>query len=285
MKNLFIPLKKRCLIKITGTDKRSFLQGLLTRNLEDLTEAQPIYALLLSPQGKYLSDFFIVEKDDSFFCDIPVQEKDTIIKRLTMYKLRSDVAIEDISSEYDAVALIGENVEQHVNEGQKVKTFCKGVVYSDPRTAKLGARAFIETENNYQSFIVHDFEQSDVSVYEQIRIENKVADDSDLEANGAFPLDYELDSWGAIDFDKGCYVGQEVTARMHHKSTRKKGVYKVTASALPNKGDNLLSQTKNKAGIMLSSYNGVGLALLKHEDANKSPSLQYEGSEIVIATN
>lgn len=280
--NLYIPLKHRAVIAISGADSEKFLQGLITNDIKK-AESSAIYALMLTPQGKFLYEFFIVKKDDEYLIDCSAADKDEILKKLKMYKLRSDVILTDLSDKYESVAIIGDGVFDAIGDAPhkagSTKPFCKGVAYIDPRSEKLFGRSFIEIENEYQSFKAYEFSEGFIDDYEQARIEAGIADgDNDMEKEGSFPLDFAMNDIGAIDYKKGCYVGQEVTTRVHHRGKIRKRPYMVTAdSPLPPKGTEVTSNGE-KIGIMLSSNKNIGLALLQSEKVAKENNAYKVGS-------
>ena len=272
--NNYIHLSYRTVLKISGSDRKTFLQGIITNDINKVTNDNAIYALMLSPQGKILYDFFILESEDCYWLDIATIHKDAILKKFAMYKLRSDVEIIDQSDSYQSVALFGDGVSKEIEIGQSynVKKFCKGNAYLDPRDNTFGARAIIETENNFQSFKAKEFSENDISLYEKKRIHAKIPEaDIDFISGEAFPLDFGLDTLNAIDFKKGCYVGQEVTARVHHKSSPKKAVYKVTSeSSIQEHVGEKITLNDNKVGILTSAFGCEGLALLRKSDVENT---------------
>lgn len=284
--NIYIPLAHRAVIKISGNDAATFLQGLITNDIHKATEQNPLYALMLTPQGKYLYDFFIAKRDGEYFLDVSSTYKNDIIKRLSMYKLRSDVAISDISTQYECAILMGEALTKEIDNDEKgsIRPFCKGTAYIDPRNPQLGARAFIERENHYQSFEAKEFSAADISTYEEARISLAIADgDHDMISGESFPLDFGMDTLGAIDFKKGCYVGQEVTARVHHKSSPKKAIYRVRSVAgnLPQAGT-AISYDGKKLGELRSAIEKNGLALLRKDDVKTIDAAKADNIDITI---
>lgn len=226
MKSVYIPLTKRQLLAITGDDTKDFLQGIITNDINNLSSKNSIYACLLTPQGKYLADFFISEIDNQVVLDFDDSVADTVTKKLAMYKLRSDVTFKDMSKEFEVCSLLGDNIykqeEMDASAGSTMK-FCKGVACIDPRTKKMFGRSVIERENEYQSFVAKGFELGEFGDYERLRIENTVPEtNKELIPEKSFPLQNRLDELNAIDFDKGCYVGQEVTARSKHRGNIRK---------------------------------------------------------------
>lgn len=271
--NLYIPLKSRAVISISGADAEKFLQGLISNDITKITAENSIYALMLTPQGKFLYDFFISRKDDVYLLDCRVDILPAIIKKLSMYKLRSDVKIDDLSAEYEVVAILGDKVFAEFegdNSLGKTKKFCKGVAYIDPRSEKLFARAVIEKENQYAALKSHEYAEGSCSDYENLRIKSAIPDSSDMEMDKAYPLQFGMDDLNAIDYKKGCYVGQEVTARTHYRGNVRKNVYMVEAkSQLPAIGSAIMADGQN-IGELLSSCGNIGLALLKIENVEKS---------------
>lgn len=285
--SLYIPLKNRSPLAIHGKDSVAFLQGLLTNNVMKVSDQQAIYALMLTPQGKYLYDFFIMQKGDRLLLDCSAEHKNAIIQKLTMYKLRSDVTIEDISDTYEVVALIGDSVFEkfYIDKPGVARVFCKGVAYIDPRSSAPLARAILEKENRYQSFIAHDFAEGTYEDYEKARIEALIpSGDSDLESGSSFPLDYGMNELSAIDYKKGCYVGQEVTARVHHRGTLRKKIYRVEAqdgTTLPASGTDITAKDGSVIGQLRSSCGAIGLALLKNEELEKADNTAMIGQRVL----
>jgi folate-binding protein YgfZ len=286
--NLYIPLPHRAVIAISGADSEKFLQGLISNDIHKVSKEKAIYALMLTPQGKFLYDFFISMIDDKFIIDCSAANLAALIKKLSMYKLRSDVIIEDLSAKYEVAALIGDKVFSEVggNEIGAVKNFCKGVAYIDPRSTRLFARAVIERENEYQSFKSHDFALGNMEDYEAIRIKSAIPDDRDMEQDKAYPLHFGMDDLNAVDYKKGCYVGQEVTARTHYRGNVRKHVYIVeSASPLPDFGTEITANGE-VVGKLLSSHQNTGLALLKIEDVEKENYVYKVGdTEMKLITN
>ncbi len=284
--NNYIHLSYRTVLKISGSDRKTFLQGIITNDINKVTDDNAIYALTLSPQGKVLYDFFILESENCYWLDIATIHKDAIIKKFSMYKLRSNVEIIDLSEDYQCAALFGNGVSKEIEIGQRynAKKFCKGIAYLDPRDNRFGARAIIETENNFQSFKAKEFSEADLGLYEKNRIDAKIPEaDIDFISGEAFPLDFGLDKLNAIDFKKGCYVGQEVTARVHHKSSPKKAVYKVTSeSSIQEHVGEKITLNDNKAGILTSAFECEGLALLRKSDVENATIAFIESIELKL---
>lgn len=248
-------LENRIVLNISGEDRIAFLQGLLTT---DVTKAKPdalLYGLMLNPQGRFLYDFFIQDGGDKLLLDIPKSEKDEVIKKFNMYKLRSKVEI-DLSP-----LKVYASLKPH-----------QGFI-PDPRKPNMGFRAMLGNAPVTEPF----------NTYEEHRIKNRVPDaEQDFFKDKSFPLEYGMETLNAIDFEKGCYVGQEVTARTHHRGVVRKGLYQYIGSLFEKGAE--VSANNNKIGIIL----GRGLCLLSLEDLQTAQSQNHAimvGSEVVTIIN
>lgn len=253
-------LHSRSLLRLSGADALSFLQGLVTTNTTRLPEARAQYAVLLTPQGKFLHAFFLLWQDGDVLVDVDAARAEDLRKRLMMYRLRSKVEIapEDVLK----VAACWQAAPPALTEG-----FC----VADPRLGALGHRL-------YGTAFSPDAAEED---YDAMRLSLAVPDAHDLVPEKSFPLQYGLDALNAVDFAKGCYVGQEVTARSKHLGTQRKAVFAVRTSegALPPPGTKLMLDGA-EAGEMRSSQDGIGLALLQVEAAGKGGPFTYEGGSL-----
>ncbi|WP_051548055.1 YgfZ/GcvT domain-containing protein [Sneathiella glossodoripedis] len=134
-------LTNRSLLKLTGADTQDFLQNLVSNDLEDLSSNKVIYSALLTPQGKFLHDFFVVKWNDAVILDCLSDRMPDLLRRLTMYKLRANVSIEDISAEYSVFALFDGVSDKLPQSNGEAKTTETSVTYRDPRLFGLGARS------------------------------------------------------------------------------------------------------------------------------------------------
>lgn len=256
----YIPLKNRSVIAINGSDTEKFMQGLITNDIGKVTEREAIYALMLTPQGKYLFDFFIIKHDGGYLIDCAAEQIEKIIKKLSMYKLKSDVKIIDISKQYEIFAVIEGDVSNDM------------ISYQDPRNEKMGRRVVIDIIRSsvYQEMVGRELESESYSIYNHLRISLAIpCGIDDMEPEKSFPHEFNMDNLNAIDYKKGCYVGQEVTARVHYKGTLRKTIYKIKSDKpLPQRGSEI-RMDGHMAGTMLSSEGNIGLAVLNIEDVEK----------------
>lgn len=196
---VYTNLPNRALITVRGEDARDFLQGLITNDIKLLESQGMIYACLLTPQGKFLYDFFIYQDGDAYTLDCEGGERaDALLSRLKKYKLRAKVQL-DIQQDADVFQIFGD----HWN-GQ----------YTDPRGEVCGYRSYIRPTDATEV----TFDQ-----WDHYRISHNIIDGSrDLIPEGSFIHEAQLDQWNAVSYKKGCYVGQELVSRMHHRGLTKK---------------------------------------------------------------
>src|SRR5271167_3143446 len=209
-------LEDRGVVSVAGADSAGFLQGLLTNDVERLAPGEAGYAALLTPQGKILFDMIVVRTPDAdgaaYLLDCGAAQAADLAKRLGFYKLRAKVAIADESATHAVAAFWGG--EPGAIEG--------GVLYADPRDPRLAWRAILPRPITAAVGSEHAGE------YEGLRI-GVVAPKGgvDFAYGDAFPHDANLDLLRGVDFDKGCYVGQEVVSRMKHRGTGRKRIVRV----------------------------------------------------------
>ncbi len=248
---MYTLLNERVIFKISGADSAKFLQGLLSNDVTKITSSNAIYACMLTPQGKYFADFFLIKKDQDILFDI--------INKLNMYKLRSSINIS--KSTYQVVSFVNE---------MDLLPFTNSIIFDDPRSSCMGKRAFIH-EDDLQA-LTHDFTQ-EPNLYDNIRIDNFIPEgDKDLIPDKSFISEYGLDNLNAIDYNKGCYVGQELTARTHYLGKVRKQIMQViSASNLPSLGIEIYAG-EQKLGIICSSVGKRGLALIRIENLNSVAS-------------
>lgn len=201
MPNQFTELTDRKLLALTGKDVNDFLQGLISNDLQKLTADTPLYALLLTPQGKLMFDFLLYRLDDKIVLDGAADSASALAKRLGFYKLRADVTIEELDEK--VFALWGDDLPE--------------TGLTDPRHEGLGKRFIGTLPPNSESVSLTD--------YKAHRLCHLVLEGMELGAQSSFPLEFRLDEHNAIDFQKGCFVGQEVTSRIYRRGTIRKKTY------------------------------------------------------------
>ena len=228
MNTFFVTLQNRGLIQLEGPDRKTFLQGLITNDINKLEPGKILYACLLTPQGKFLHDFFLHEAGDAILLDCEGGERaQDLYKRLTMFRLRKDVQI-SIEDTHPVYAIFGDT-----NTG-----------LPDPRHADMGYRAFEKPDLPEQPF----------ETWDKRRITLTIPDGSrDLVVEKSTMDEGNMDTINAIDYEKGCYVGQEMTARMHYRGLGKKHLRAVNIADHPD------ADIRSQCG-------DIGIAILKDKD-------------------
>ena len=257
-----IRLEDRGVLAIAGADARSFLQGLITNDIDRVSPGTSIYAALLTPQGKYLFDFFIAQLDDTLLLDVEADRTADLMRRLTMYKLRAAATIEDWSDRFDVWAVLGEAAGlPALPDAGEAGAWQGGVLLRDPRLPDLGLRALMPTGAS------PDLPAGTMADYEAMRLAHGVPDGSrDIEVDKSFILEANADALNGVDFDKGCYVGQELTARMHHRGKLKKRLLPVAVDGpLPAVDTPVVGDGGKQAGTIRSASGERAIALMRLE--------------------
>lgn len=253
-------LPHRGVLEIQGEDKAPFLQSLISNDINDVTPERAIYGILLTPQGRFLYDFFIMEKDGSYFLDVEARRLADFSKKLSLYKLRSRVVLIP-RSDMHVYALWGQGVAQAL-ELEEERGNARSGFFMDPRLVELGARMIVETPP--AGLQMAPFEDYDVH-----RLKLGVPEGgTDLIPDKSILLECGLDELNAISWTKGCYIGQELTTRTKFLGLVRKRLLPVKLNGpAPEVGtDILLGDTK--VGTMCTHGGGYGLALLRLEHLN-----------------
>jgi folate-binding protein YgfZ len=232
------PMPNRRILRLSGSDTDSFLQGLVTNDIDGL-ESGLVYAALLTPQGKFLADFFLKRDGDAIYLDVAEEIAEGFVKRLSMYKLRADVAIEDS----------GLNLQRGTGPTPE------GAL-PDPRHPDLGWRAYTT-----------EAEADDGTDWNAIRVQHCIPETGIELTPDSYVLESRFEALNGVDFKKGCYVGQEVTARMKHKTELRKGLRRVQVDGTAPVGTEITSGGK-PAGTLFTQSNGHGIAYLRFDRAN-----------------
>ncbi len=227
----------RTVLEITGTDRLDFLQGLVSNDLGRLKDGL-VYAALLTPQGKYLADFFLVPGAEHILIDVKDSLADGLARRLAMYKLRADVRI--VISPLAVTRGLGP---------------APAGAFADPRHPDLGWRAYGATGG------------APVIDWDAIRVAHCIPETGiELIPDDSFILEAGFERLHGVDFRKGCYVGQEVTARMKHKTQLRKGLARVRVDGRVPVGTAIEAGGK-AAGVLYTQSGGMGIAYLRFDRA------------------
>lgn len=274
-----VPLAGRGIIAISGDPAADFLQGLITNDIGRVSPTMAIYAALLTPQGKFLHDFFIVRHKDRFLLDCKRDRIPDLIKRLTMYRLRSKVEIVDESDIWEVGVMLAADEPGDEQPAGTAKTRFDGVSYVDPRHAGMGERTIrlIDADDTFPTDTVQL--EKNRATYDALRVSLGIPETgTDLIVDKSMPLESGFDELHGVDFEKGCYVGQEVTARMKHRHLVKKRLFPITYEGSISPGATVKSGDV-EAGDVRSALDGGGIALLRLDLVEKG-GLTVEGVAI-----
>ncbi len=270
-----VVLADRGVIALTGEDVTDFLQGLISNDIALVSENRSIYATLLTPQGKFLFDFIISAWPGGFLLDVEGSRRADLIKRLTMYKLRASVDIADMTDSLAVHALFGAGVIADrlslAAEAGAARAIDGGVVMVDPRLTGLGVRIVGPKDQVRDLAEDAGFKDGTQDDYERMRLALGVPDGGrDILVDKSFLLESNVEDLNGISFDKGCYVGQELTARTKHRGSIRKRLYQVTVEGpLPEAGTPIMHGDA-EAGTMRSGIGDTGLALLRVEHVEQA---------------
>jgi folate-binding protein YgfZ len=259
MKAAFLP--DRGVVKVSGADARGFLNNLITAELAEVKPGMARFGALLTPQGKIVADFLITEASledgGGFLIDCPRALAKDLADKLGFYKLRAKVGIENLSDRLGVLAIW---------DGEPKDS--PGPSFVDPRAAGLGWRVLVPLDFAQKAATLVGADWVDVDAYEAHRIASGVPrGGTDFSYGDAFPHETNMDRLHGVDFDKGCYIGQEVVSRMQHRGTaRTRTVRVIVDGARPEAGVEIRAGDK-PVGTMGSSTDGAGLALIRLDRA------------------
>jgi folate-binding protein YgfZ len=260
----FAPLGDRGVLEVAGADRVAFLQGLVSNDVAKAAAGAPVYAALLTAQGKYLHDFFVVALGDVLYLDCERARLGDLQRRLSLYKLRSKVMLADASARFVVATAWGDAALAKLSLAAAVATpFAGGIAYADPRLAALGAR-FLIPAGRESDIAVAGFARANATAYDRHRLALGVPDGSrDLEIEKSILLENGFEELNGIDFAKGCYMGQELTARTKYRALIKKRLVPVTVDGpLPAPGT-AITRNGEEVGELRSGADGLALAMLK----------------------
>jgi tRNA-modifying protein YgfZ len=263
-------LEHRGVLRLGGADARDLLQGLVSNDVDRLAPDRALYAALLTPQGKYLFDFLLHERgDDAILLDGELDRMAALVQRLTMYRLRARVAIENTSDQMAVLAILGDHAAQRLGlppAAGSARVDGDAALAVDPRLAELGVRALLPRPRVDAFVAAHGLAPAPFAEYDRHRLALGVPDGSrDLVVEKSFLLESGFEELNGVSFTKGCFVGQELTARTKHRGLVKKRLVPVRAEGpLPAPGTPV-TRGERDAGEIRSGTDGMALALLRLE--------------------
>jgi tRNA-modifying protein YgfZ len=250
-------LGDRGVVKVTGEDARNFLNGLVTTDLTQLAPGLGRFGALLTPQGKIIVDFLITEAPSGhgggFLIDCPRPLAKGLADKLGFYKLRAKVAVENLTDSLGVIAAWGGEPAMKPD-----------LAFADPRDAVLGWRVLAPQDLAPKVADLIGAELVDSAAYEAHRIATGVPRGGlDFIYGDAFPHETNMDRLQGVDFDKGCYVGQEVVSRMQHRGTARTRTVRVTLDGAPPEAGSAVLAGDKPVGTMGSTSGQNGLALIR----------------------
>jgi folate-binding protein YgfZ len=261
-------LTDRGIISISGPDSRDFLQGLISNDITQVSSNTAIYAALLTPQCKYLFEFFISQLGEKLLIECEKNRISDLIKRLRIYKLRANADLLDETGAYSILAIWGEGIGKAMGLNKTVPGSAKeklgGIQMIDPRLEAAGGRVVFPINSVETEIKLIGAEPASLSDYDLHRLKLGLPNaNSDLVINKAILIESGFDELNGIDWNKGCYMGQELTARTKYRGLIKKRLVSVTIEgATPEPGTPIMVGDKN-VGEMRSSNRNIGIALLR----------------------
>jgi len=242
-------LEDRSILRVSGAEARAFLQGLFTCDVERVAPGNPAFGALLTPQGKIIVDFILTQQDDAFWLDVPAPLAADLLKRLRLYRLRAQIDLSDLSETMGVRAIWGQEPPP-------------AGAQPDPRHPGLGARLIAERATLAAS-------PGDRAAWEAQRIACGIPQGgADFAYGEAFPHEANMDLIGGVDFKKGCYVGQEVVSRVHHRGTARRRILPAEmAGQAPAPGTPVLAGD-TEVGTLCSTAGPHALASIRLDKAD-----------------
>jgi tRNA-modifying protein YgfZ len=258
-----VGLPNRGVVRVAGDDARAFLDTLVTSSMDGVGEGRAIHTALLTPQGKIITDFCVTEAaaDDGggFYCDVPLVSAAELAKRLTFYKLRAKVSVENLSETLGVIAAWGAHLD--------IAGY--GLAFVDPRLSSLGYRLIAHKSQIDAVIAETGAVTADLDDYHAHRAALGIGEVAfDFALGDAFPHEINMDQLHGVDFRKGCYVGQEVVSRMQHRGTARTRLVQLRYDEgfVASSGAPVMAGEKT-LGTTGTAANGTGLALIRLDRA------------------
>ena len=272
-------LKDRGVVFISGEDVKDFLQNIVTNDINKVNNYHSSFSSLLSPQGKYLFDFIIVKHKQGYFLDCEANQIDELINKLNIYKLNSKVEILNLSNEFQVAVISNEKfltLDNAKNDAGFTTTYRDDAFFVDPRNKKLGARLIINLEKLYMSIKKLELKLEDPKKYYAFSHKLGIAQirTKDLQEK-LFGLECNFEEFNGIDFKKGCYVGQENTARMKLKNKIRKRLIPIEAKDDVKSGSEISFENENIGKVLIGGE--YPFALIKFGEHEKN----YIGKDLI----
>ena len=287
IKNVYI-LDDRAILYLNGEDTKEFLQNLISNDINKVNETNTCFTSLLSPQGKFLYEFIIIKHKSGYLIDCEKSQADGLYKQLSVYKLRSKVEILNLSNEF-VVAAFSQEKFLTFKEAQDISGFTlkyrEDPIFLDPRNKQLGARLIINLEKLYLSLKKLDLHDTNLSEYYSYSHKlGIVPKDLNKLQNKLFGIECNYEELNGIDFKKGCYVGQENTARIKLKNKLNKRLLPIDLVEGGLTQDESIYFKDNEIGKVLIEKE-YPFALIKYQDENFIEKSDFNTKKASIKIN
>ncbi len=281
IKNVYI-LEDRAILYLNGEDAKEFLQNLISNDINKVSETNTCFTSLLSPQGKFLYEFIIIKHKSGYLIDCEKSQVDGLFKQLSIYKLRSKVEILNLSNEFIVAAFSHEKFltfeEAKDSPGFTLK-YREDPIFLDPRNKQLGARLIINLEKLYLSLKRLDLHDSNLKDYYSFSHKlGIVPKDLNKLQNKLFGIECNYEELNGIDFKKGCYVGQENTARIKLKNKLSKRIFPINLiKGKINEGESIYANKIEVGKVLID--NDYPFALIKYLDENFDEKISFKSKD------
>lgn len=274
----FSLIPHRSVIAVGGADRVEFLQGLISNDTTKVAPGRAVWAALLTPQGRFLNDMFVIDGgDDTLLLETERERAPALAKKFSLYKLRSKVTVEDRSAAMEVAVVFGTGSERALQiDGT--------IAFVDPRLAELGVRVLAPAGAVAALLSAHGIAAAPLDDYDALRLSLGVPDGSrDLPVEKALLLESGFDELNGVDWKKGCYMGQELTARTKYRALVRKRLFPVSVEgALPAPGTSVYLHGK-EVGELRSGSGRRALALLQAEAARGPGPLLADGVQLIAS--
>ena len=269
-KDQIIILENRGLISITGDDAKEYLQNIVTNDINKVSKTKSIFSALLSPQGKYLSEFFIIKSTNGYYLDCDNKITEELMSSLVKYKLRSQVEIKDLSNEF-VIGIINYDKFKEIQNFEKTKSdtiiYRETPIFVDSRKKQLGARILSNLEKLYLTIKKLNLNIVDIKIYHELAYQQGIPTKG-LEnlKDQLFGLEANFEELKGIDFKKGCYVGQENTARMKLKNKLRRRLLPIKVEGKIDIGSEIMFNNNKIGKVLINDPYPFGLIKLTEPD-------------------
>ncbi len=282
----FVLLDERGVLAVDGIDRRAFLQGLVSNDLDKVGPTEAAYAALLTAQGKYLHDFMMAEMGELILLDAEAGRLADLERRLSIYRLRARASIEErpelaVAAVFGAAALAALGLP---DEPGRARAFAGGIAFVDPRLAALGARCILPRRSARSALAEAGLAEAGFAAWDDLRLELGIPDGSrDLQLEKSILLEAGFDELNGVDWNKGCYIGQELTARTKYRGLVKRRLVPVMIEGPAPAPGTVVTDDGREIGEMRSSRQRHGLAMLRLDAALGAKRL-IAGDAVVVPT-